>query len=65
MKAVAGQFSVASFVWLDNTVISSVGPHLSAPWSEGLEIDNCSAGLCNIRSQKVVRVTEGATFHLN
>lgn len=32
---------VASFVRLDKDVIPSVGPHPSAPWGEGLEIDNC------------------------
>lgn len=45
------QVGVASFVRLDNDVISSVGPH---PWSEGQAIDNCNAGLCH--SQKVLQV---------
>lgn len=45
MKPVAAVCGEASFVRLDNDVISSVGPLPSAPWSEGLEIDNGSAGL--------------------
>ena len=44
IKAVAGRCGVASFVRLDNDVISSVGPRPSAPWSEGLHTDNGSAG---------------------
>lgn len=45
---------MASFVRLDNDVISSVGPHPSAPWSEGQAIGNCNAGLRH--SQKVLQV---------
>lgn len=54
---------MASFVRLDNDVISSVGPYPSARWSEGLETDNFSAGMCHFCSQKLLKVSGNNEYY--